>query len=158
MKWYWKGKVEGLDELRVYDLLVQLNVLVEWQLEGALQVILLRPLRYHAHVVDDGGYFVAARLVQISQDAGYVGAAIVLTHEIDEVDEVLLDELVRRVEALLTCSLLLLLLVEFIVLVELLRFLLALPEIGTASRVTLDGQLLAVQALLGHFEWHLQLH
>jgi hypothetical protein len=79
-----------------------------------------------------------------------------LAHEVDEVDQVLLDELVGGVEAFLAGSLLLLLLVELIVLVELLRFLLALSEIGRPP-LALDGQLLTVETLLRHFEGHLQL-
>lgn len=87
------------------------------------------------------------------EDAGDVGAFVVLPHEVDEVDEVFLDEGVTGVEGLHALLLLKLFLVELVVLAKLLRFLIKGLGVGLAL-----VQLLTVDALLRHFEGHLQRH
>lgn len=87
------------------------------------------------------------------EDAGDVGAFVVLPHEVDEVDEVFLDEGVTGVEGLHALLLLELFLVELVVLAKLLRFLIKGLGVGLAL-----VQLLTVDALLRHFEGHLQRH
>lgn len=105
------------------------------------------------HVAENGLRLVVSWRFEEVQNAGNVGSFVVLPHKVDQVYEVLFNKLIARVKCFIAL-LFQLFFVEFVVLAELLRFLVqAFKDIGFAFI-----KLLAVDALLWHLEWNLQRH